>query len=88
MPGAVMADIQYKLEIHITDGSQSKSVQIVAGGNNASGPPDNFNSVESAAALTAAIRAAKSLAPDVMVAAIPPSPHAPSPTMLWLTLRF
>ena len=72
MPGAVMADIQHKLETHVKDGLQFKSVKIVAGGNDASRPQDNFNSEESAAALTAAIRAAKSLAPDVTVAAIPP----------------
>ena len=72
MPGAVMADIHHKLDMYVKDGFQFKSVIIVAGGNDASLPSDKFKSDVSAAALTAAIRAAKSLAPDVTVSAIPP----------------
>ena len=72
MPCAVMADIHHKLDMYVKDGFQFKSVIIVAGGNDASLPSDKFKSDVSAAALTAAIRAAKSLEPYVTVAAIPP----------------
>ena len=67
-----MADIHHKLDMYVKDSFQFKSVIIVAGGNHASLPSDKFKSDVSAAALTTVIRAAKSLAPDVTVAAIPP----------------
>ena len=67
-----MADIHNKLDMYVKDCFQFKSVIIEAGGNDASLPSDKFKSDVSAAALTAAIRAAKSLAPNVTVAAIPP----------------
>ena len=72
MPGACMRDIEQKLGKYVQESTHFKSIKIVAGGNDASLPVDEVDLDATTAALRSAITVAKSLAPDVTIAAIPP----------------
>ena len=72
MPGARMRDIEQKLGKYVQESTRFKSIKIVAGGNDASLPVNEVDLDATTAALRSAITAAKSLTPDVTIAAIPP----------------
>ena len=65
-----MADICDKLENYANSGFSFKSIRIVAGGNDASRPADQIDLDALASALRGAITTAKTMATDVMLAAI------------------
>ena len=67
-----MADIRDKLENYAKSGVSFKSIRIVAGGNDASRPAEQIDLDASASALRGAITAAKTMATNVMLAAITP----------------
>ena len=71
MPGASMCDIEQKLWKYFQESICFKSIKIGTGGNDASLPVDEVDLDATTAAFRSVITAAKAIAPDVTIAAIP-----------------